>query len=89
MNFIGSGLVFVFFLASQGAAQNAKTPYPNPSMATVSQYLMPPRCRDLSPAEATPKSITGDAEILCTPSVLVSYNREYDLDGNHRISRQF
>jgi len=24
MNFIGSGLVFVFFLASQGAAQNAK-----------------------------------------------------------------
>ena len=40
MNFIGSGLVFVFFLASQGAAQNAKTPYPNPSMAPVSQYLM-------------------------------------------------
>jgi hypothetical protein len=87
MNFIGSGLVFVFFLASQGAAQNAKTPYP--SMAPVSQYLMP-RDAEISRARsAAPKSITGDAEILCTPSVFVSYNREYDLDGNHRISGQF
>ena len=89
MNFIGSGLVFVFFLAPQGATQNAKTPYPNPSMATVSQYLMPRDAEISLPRSAAPKSITSDAEILCTPSVLVSYNRDYDLDGNHRISRQF
>ncbi|MGA8437963.1 MAG: hypothetical protein WB762_35290 [Candidatus Sulfotelmatobacter sp.] len=62
MNFIASGLAFVFFLAAQGAAQSAKTPYP--SMAPVAQYLMP-RDAEISLARsAAPKSISGDAEIL-------------------------
>ncbi len=62
MNFIGSGLVLVFFLGSQGAAQSAKTPYP--SMAPVSQYLMPRDAEIFLARSAAPKSISGDAEIL-------------------------
>lgn len=55
-------LVLVFFLASQATAQTVKSAYP--SMAPVSQYLMP-RDAEISLARsAAPKSISGDAEIL-------------------------
>lgn len=39
MKFIGSGLVLVLFLASQGSAQNGKVAYP--TMAPLRQYLIP------------------------------------------------
>ena len=62
MKVMGSALILVFFLASQGTAQRAKVAYP--SMAPVSQYLMP-RDAEISLARsAAPKSISGDAEIL-------------------------
>ena len=49
MKFIGSGLVLVLFLASEGSAQNGKVAYP--TMAPLRQYLITPRCGDLSRAE--------------------------------------
>lgn len=62
MKFIGSALAFVFFLASQGTPQTAKTPYP--AMAPLAQYLMP-RDAEISLARsAAPKSVSDDAEIL-------------------------
>ena len=39
MKFIGSGLVLVLFLASQGSAQNGKVAYP--TMALLRQFLIP------------------------------------------------
>jgi len=62
MKLIGSGLVLVFFLASQGIAQKAKIAYP--SMAPLAQYLMPRDAEIALARSAAPKSISGDAEIL-------------------------
>lgn len=39
MKLIGSAVVLIFLLASQGTAQSAKTAYP--AMAPLSRYLMP------------------------------------------------
>jgi len=62
MKLIGSALVLVCFLMSQGEAQSAKTAYP--SMAPLSQYLMS-RDAEISLARsAAPKSISDDAEIF-------------------------
>ena len=62
MKFIGSALVLMFFLASQGTAQSARTAYP--AMAPLPQYLMP-RDAEISLARsAAPKSISDEAEIF-------------------------
>lgn len=62
MTFIGRAAIFVFLLASQPAAQTVTSAYP--SMAPLSQYLMP-RDAEISLARsAAPKSVSDAAEIL-------------------------
>ena len=62
MKFIGSALVFVYFLGSQGTPQTAKTPYP--AMAPLALYLMPREAEMSLARSAAPKSVSEDAEIL-------------------------
>ncbi len=62
MKFIGSALAFVFFLASQGSAQNVKKACP--SMELLAQYLM------LRDAEISPARGCG-AEINFLPPILL------------------
>ena len=62
MKVIGTASIVFLFLSLQAAAQTVKTSYP--SMAPVSQYMMP-RNEEISLARsAAPKSISDNAEIL-------------------------
>ena len=62
MKSIGRAPLFVFLLASQGTAQTVNTAYP--SMAPITQYLMPHDAEISLARSAAPKSIADHAEIL-------------------------
>jgi hypothetical protein len=60
---IGSALILVFVLMSQGGAQSSEsTAYPK--MAPLSQYLLPRDAEIALARSAAPQSISGNAEIL-------------------------
>lgn len=62
MKVLSTVFVLICLFVSPGAAQTATTAYP--SMAPLTQYLMPRNVEIALARSAAPKSVSGDAEIL-------------------------
>ena len=62
MKLMGNAVVLACVLVSRGAAQTAKTAYPN--IAPLSQYLIPRDAQIALARSAAPRSISGNAQIL-------------------------